>query len=55
MSASSQSAETARKNFMDVALEEMRKFELKERELRRESKQERAHLLRLPILAEGIN
>jgi hypothetical protein len=49
MSASSQFAETARNNFMDVAQEEMRKFEVKERELRRKEKKERASQLRLPI------
>lgn len=54
MTASSQLAETGRKNFMDVAQEEMRKFELKERELQRKAKQERADELCLPILAKGI-
>lgn len=52
MSGSSQSAETPRDRFLEVAQEEMRKFERKEREFRKEAKRDRASLLRLPVETE---
>jgi hypothetical protein len=55
MTGSSQLAESPRDRFLEVAQEEMRKFELKEREFRRKARQERAAQLRLPLTKADLN
>ncbi len=47
-------AET-RDRLLEAAQEEMRKFELKEREFRKRAKQERAAHLRLPVAEANLN
>jgi hypothetical protein len=50
-----QSVESKRESFMEAAQKEMIAFELKERELRRHEKQERAEQLKLPVLKKELH